>query len=310
MLPDLALFIFALTTLWFGAGLIVTSLDKISKQLEISAFAASFFLLGFLTSLPELSVGINAIIDKKPEIFVGNLIGGSLIIFILIIPLLAILGNGVTLSHQLSIRKLIFSLYLVGLPALLIIDKNLSLIEGFLLIFLYLVLFYTLEKRKGIIDHFRDKFTTDRRHNISLLGKILIGAFVVFYYSGLLVDQTIVFSADLGISPFLLSLLGLSIGTNLPEISIALRSITSGNKEIALGDYIGSASTNSVILGVLTIVNGTSVSFNNHFLITFSFMLVGLSLFFYFTRSKNDISRKEGLILLILYLTFVVMEVV
>src|SRR3990167_5911120 len=100
MLSELSFFFFALSVLWLGAGLIVYSLDNISRRLEISAFAASFSILGILTSLPEISVGINAIIDKKPEIYVGNLLGASVVLFLMIIPLLAILGNGVKLSHQ------------------------------------------------------------------------------------------------------------------------------------------------------------------------------------------------------------------
>src|SRR3989338_7653254 len=106
MLSNISYFIFALMVLWLGSGLIVYSLDNIARRLEISAFAVSFFVLGFLTSLPEIAVGINAILDKTPEIFVGNLLGGQIIIFLLIIPMLAILGNGVILSHQLTASKL------------------------------------------------------------------------------------------------------------------------------------------------------------------------------------------------------------
>ena len=309
MLENLSLFIFALIALWLGSGLIVNSLDNISRRLEISAFAVSFFLLGFLTSLPELSVGINAIIDKTPEIYIGNLIGGSVIIFLLIIPLLAILGNGIILSHQLTSNKLIFSLYVIGLPSLLIIDKNLTSVESLLLIIAYSVLLYAFEKRKGIFDHFRDKLYLDNRDTARDFFKIFTGAFVVFMSSGILVEKTIVFSRYLHVSPFLLSLLGLSIGTNLPEISIAARSITSGKKEIALGDYIGSAATNSMLLGILTIINNQPVAFQNHFLITFLFMWAGLILFYFFTRSKNDISRKEGFALLFLYLVFFLVEI-
>ncbi|OGG02984.1 hypothetical protein A2W14_04355 [Candidatus Gottesmanbacteria bacterium RBG_16_37_8] len=310
MLGNVSLFLFALLTLWLGAGIIVYSLDKISKQLEISAFAVSFFILGLLTSLPELSVGINSILENRPEIFVGDLIGGSLTLFIFVIPLLAILSKRITLSHQMSTLKLIFSLYVVGLPAILIIDNNLTIPESLLLIFVYFVLFYNMEKRKGILDHLKNNILVAKKHNLFEFTKIIAGAFVVFMSSSILVEKTIYFSQVFKITPYLISLLVLSLGTNLPEISIALRSVVSGNKQIAFGNYLGSAATNTLLMGILTIFNRKPIFLENHFLLTFLFMATGLFLFYYFTRSKNDISRNEGVILIFLYLVFLAVELI
>lgn len=308
MSQDLSVFILALVSIWFGAGMIVSSIDRMAKQLEISAFAASFFILGFLTSLPEISVGINSILEGRPEIYIGNLIGGSIILFILVIPLLAILGNGIKLNHQISARKLIFSLYVIGLPAILIIDGNFTWIEGILIIIMYFILFYNMEKKKGGLENIIDNALIDKKQNAMHIGRIIAGAVVVFLASTILVDATVAFSGYLGVSPFMLSLLGLSIGTNLPEISIAIRTVTMGKKDIALGDYVGSAAANSLILGILSLITGKTVYLSNHFFITFTFMTLGLVLFYYFTRSKNDISRKEGLILLFTYFAFFLLE--
>lgn len=308
MLSDLLNLVFALIVLWLGAGLIVYSLDNIAQKLSISAFAASFSILGILTSIPEISVGINSIIEKKPEIYVGNLIGASVVLFLLVIPLLAILGNGVNLTHQLTPSKLILSLYTVGLPAFVIMDGNITLLESILLISIYFFLLYILEKKKGLFVNFKAKFEAGKSAVINDLSKIIVGAFIVYMASNILVEKTITFSQLLGVSPFILSLLGLSIGTNLPEITIALRAARSGKKEIALGDYIGSASANTVIIGILTLINRQTLYLQNHFLVTFAFTIIGITLFYYFTRSKNDISRKEGIILVAIYLAFILME--
>src|SRR3989339_1977051 len=92
----------AFLLLWYCSGIIVDSVGRLASKLKLSSFAVSFFVLGILTSIPEFSVGLNSIINKTPDIFVGNLLGASLIIFILIIPLLAVLGNGVKMIYQLS----------------------------------------------------------------------------------------------------------------------------------------------------------------------------------------------------------------
>jgi len=79
--------------IWIGSGLVIKSVEKLSRVIRASSFAISFFLLGFFTSISELSVGVSAIIQHDPEIYVGNLLGASIVLFILVIPLLAIGGH-------------------------------------------------------------------------------------------------------------------------------------------------------------------------------------------------------------------------
>lgn len=308
MVLNIALFIASFFAIWFGAGLIVSSVENLSHRLRISSFATSFFVLGILTSIPEASVGINSILNRDPEIFVGNLIGASLVLFVLAIPILAILGNGIRLAHQLNDKTLPLALLVVAAPSFFIIDKRVTMFEGIFLVILYLLLFYLIEKRKGLLENIKDKITDGKTRFLEDIFTIILGAIVVFISSNIIVDKTIFFSSTFGISAFLISLLVLSVGTNLPELSLAIRSVTLGKKEIALGDYLGSAAANTFFFGLLTVVNQKEIVVINHFLQTFIFMVLGLSLFFYFTRSKNDISRKEGLILLFIYFAFVLVE--
>lgn len=307
---DLFLYVFSFLAIWFGAGLIVESVENLSHKLNISSFAASFFVLGFLTSLPEALVGINAIIDQDPEIFVGNLIGGSLVLFIFVIPILAIFGNGIKLTHQLDGKRLLLSLFVVCVPAFLVVDRQITVVEGLLLILLYFALFYSIEKRKGLFEAIKDRLIDGKRtHAMKDVSSIVFGAIILFFSSKIVVDKTILFSDIFNISPFLIGLLVLSLGTNLPELSLAVRSVALGKKEVAFGDYIGSAAANTFIFGFLTILNqGVNIATNN-FLKTLIFMLLGLGLFLYFSRSKNDISRNEGLLLLFVYFAFVLFEV-
>ncbi|MCL4338506.1 hypothetical protein M1271_02360 [Patescibacteria group bacterium] len=308
MFVDIAVYIISFIVIWFGAGLIVDGVGNLSHKLNISSFATSFFVLGILTSIPEASVGINSIINHTPDIFVGDLIGASLVLFILAIPILAIFGNGIKLSHQMTPHKLILSLFVVAAPVFLILDKTISSTEGLFLIFLYLALFYSVEKKKGILENIKDRILDGKTHFLEDVMKLTGGALLVFVSSKILVDKTIYFSGVLGIAPFLISLLVLSIGTNLPELSLAIRSVILGKKEVALGDYVGSAAANTLIFGVLTLINGGEVVVSNHYLQTLIFMVLGLGFFYYFSRSKNDISRKEGIVLLSLYFLFIFME--
>ena len=68
MAVDIFLYLLSFVFIWFGAGLIVSSVDAFARKLRISSFALSFFVLGILTSLPEISVGINSILRNETEL--------------------------------------------------------------------------------------------------------------------------------------------------------------------------------------------------------------------------------------------------
>src|SRR3990167_7451898 len=102
LLIDILLFSVAFLLIWIGSGLIVSSTGKFAQKLRLSSFAFSFIFLGLLTSAPEFSVGLQSIADGNSEVFVGNLIGGIAVIFLLVIPLLAVFGKGINLKNELS----------------------------------------------------------------------------------------------------------------------------------------------------------------------------------------------------------------
>ncbi len=304
------IFLISFIFIWIGAGLIVRSTDNFSRRFKISSFAMSFFILGILTSVPEFSVGLNSIVRNEPEIFVGNLIGGVIVIFLLIIPLLAIIGNGIKLSHQLDSKKLLLSLIVIASPTFLISDGRITLYEAVLLILLYFILFIFFEKKKEIIETIESNFLNEKKSDWKDIFKILIGVVIVFFASRFIVIETEYLASFFKISPFLISLVFLSLGTNLPELSVGLKSLALGKKDVAFGDYIGSASANTLLFGVLTLINKGDIIVPNHFFERFVFLIIGLTLFYLFSRSKNDISRTEGGILLFVYLLFFLVEII
>jgi cation:H+ antiporter len=137
---------------------------------------------------------------------------------------------------------------------------------------------------------------------------MLIGVGVVLVSGTIIVDKTLYFADVFKISPFVISLIVLSIGTNLPELSLAIRSVLSGNKDVAFGDYLGSASANTLLFGIFTLLNNGPVKEDNSQLTIFVFIAGGLTLFYFFARSKNTISRAEGVIMLSAYILFIVLE--
>jgi cation:H+ antiporter len=292
--------------IWKGAELIVDSVSKLAHRLRISAFSISFFVLGVLTSIPEITVGINSVIKGTPEVFAGDLLGGTLTLFIFVIPLLAVLGNGLSLKHELDKKHLLITLLVIILPVLLLLDSRIALLEALVMIGFYVLLFYILEHRQYEHQHLD---TPKNFHWLKDALKIIIGVCLVAISSYFLVDKTVEFARFLNISPFVISFIVMGLGTNLPEISLVLRAAVSGRKDIAFGDFLGSAVANTVVMGGLTMLNRRTVIIPANFFVQSIFIFGAIFLFYYFSSSGQNITRREGAVLLSIYILFLLLNV-
>jgi cation:H+ antiporter len=307
MISVLLFFILAFVFLWIGSGLAVSAVTKISYSVRMSSFFVSFFVLGIFTSVTEIMVGISAVIDNKPEIYVGNLMGSSVVVFMLIIPLLAVIGNGIKLNNSFRFKDLVFAALTVGFPALLTLDNKIGIIDAVILVIIYICFIFRLERDSGSVNRI---IRIDVRQRTLIKSFLKIVAAIVLVYSGsnILVEETPKLGEMLRISPFIISALLLSIGTNIPELSIAVRSILAKRRDIAFGDYVGSATLNTLEMGVLTLFRLSPAPADGSNFSVIAFVL-GLTLFVFFVKRKNDISRREGIVLLVCYLFFVFLEV-
>ncbi len=312
ILKHLGTVFITITTLWFFGGLLVDSVSKISKKLNQSGFTTAFFILGFLTSMSEISVMINSSIIHKPQISAGNITGASLMIFLCIIPFLAIMNKqGVTMKNTLSRYQLFLALIVVSLPTVFLMTGTISLVHGIVCILAYFTVFYSIERHSPIIDDYIDKVKTIVEQKTVLwieIAKIIISAVVIFFAGDVLVNQANYVSQTLSVPGSLVGLVLLSVGTNIPELIVAIRAVIKNRSDIAFGGYISSALTNTLSFGFLVLINGTFVVITSQFLITTVVTLVGLLLFFIFSQSENKISRFEGLLLFTIYISFMVIQ--
>lgn len=228
--------------------------------------------------------------------------------FLFVIPLLAILGRGINLKHDLDEKHLIFALIVMAFPALFVLDHRVTDLEGLILIFLYFLLFYIIQKKHGVFDKSQTEVLHLKAYSFFDLTKVVFGIIVVYLSSQIIVTQTVNFSAIFQIPTFYISLIVLGLGTNLPEISLAIRTVRAGAKDIAFGDYLGSAAANTLLFGFFTLLNEGEVITINSFAVAFAFIVTGFGLFSFFAKSHKDISKKEGVVLLAIYLIFIIYE--
>ncbi len=303
------IYVVSFVAVWFGAGLVVNSVVKFAHRLHLPAFLISFFLLGNLTSLPEIAIGLTSISTDDPIIYAGNLLGGTIVIFFLIIPLLALAGKGIKIPNTFDKKQTLFTLVVCFAPALLIADQHLSPSDGILLILLYCLLFLLFSEKASLFEKMTSSFHRKHKHGMSDLVRIVVGVILLFVASRQIVNSTLYFAEVLSIPSFILSLVVISIGTNIPEISLVIRSVLQKKEDVAFADYLGSASANTLLFGVFTLIYGKTVILPNHFLQRFLILGLGLILFYFFARSKKTLSKVEALALLSIYIFFVWIEI-
>lgn len=304
-------FLFSSAVVWFFAGLLIESVHRIAKRFHRTGFTVAFFILGLLTSISEISVTTSSILEGVPQISVGNLVGASFVILLFLIPFLAVVGRGIQTNHTLSRRNLLLALLTITLPVFCVIDGDVTPREGLLALLTYVTLLFAVRGQKDSIREVEliEKNIKEKTKAWTDLAQVLVGGIFIFIAGHFLVEQAIYFAGLLDVPNSLIGLLLLSIGTNVPEIVIAGRAILKRHKDIAFGDYIGSAATNTLIFGVLSIASGRFRVEASEFVATALLMVVGFTFFFFFTQSKNKISRREALVLLSFYAVFLFIQI-
>lgn len=305
---QLLLFFGSFVIIWFSAGVAITELSKLAEAVQVSRFILSFFLLGILTSLPEISIGVNALITHDPQIIVGTMIGGVIVLFLLVIPLLSITGNGVKIPKEMQSTNLLLPMLTILAPSLLTADGSLGQFEGVLLIILYSLIFIFVSSKHNVLDRLQQKIIKKRFQRKVVAVKIFASVALMLVAANQIVRSTEFIAEIMSWSPFIVSLLLISLGTNAPELSIVIRSVLSKKQDVALADYLGSAAANSVVLGVFSIMNQGPILIPNHHIHRMAYLLVGLLLFAVFARSDRKLSRLEGLIMISLYGMFFLTE--
>jgi len=302
------MFIGATSLIFFLGGFMIEATDHLAHRLHRNGFLVAFILLGTLTSFSEMSVAFNATLERVPQISVGNLVGGSFVIFLLIIPFLAFFGKGIKLERSFTNRHVLLALAVIGAPAIFILDGILTRTEGLIMFSMYG--FFVVYANKGQSRVKSRSLPPSRSALYMALSKIVVSGIIIFLSGKILVDEALYFSNLLAIPASIIGLLIIAIGTNVPEIVIAIRAIKQKRKTIAFGDFVGSASFNTLLLGALILINGTIYLEPSEFIIASVFLTVGLLLFYIFSRSKTDISRTEGACLGLVYGFFVLMQIV
>ncbi|OGH88076.1 MAG: hypothetical protein A3J93_05475 [Candidatus Magasanikbacteria bacterium RIFOXYC2_FULL_42_28] len=309
------------------AGVLVRTLSAFGKKLGWGEFTVGFFLLGIATSAPELFIAINAGLEGKPQLSLGNLVGGIVVLFTLLVGLSAVLQKeGIFTGDKFSsfnlfrfapkflpfarreffVKDLILMAVVVLLPLLLIADRELSRWDG-----LALMVAYGFFVAHAVYDRRLNGWEPPTREYAwpELVVKFGLALAGLLVFSWVITEQSLVLVTAWNVPAVWVGLVVLAVGTNLPELTIILRGRRE-NPEVVVGDILGSASANILIIGVLAMLFPFSIISLKHFILAAISLAVVSVVMMVFLHTKNRLERWEGAVLIGLYLVYLALEII
>ncbi len=311
MLASLGWFALGVLLLALGGDSIIKGAAGLSRRLGASPFAAGLILVTVATSLPELAVNLHAVWQGHTGLALGNAVGSNVVNIGLTLGAAAVAAPLLVRWRALSP---LLGLLLAGtvVVALLGLDGTLSRIEGIgLLVAFVAVLAFDLTRRRDVAPELRAEIEafTETRAGLGLnLARFAIAAALLYYGARFVVDGALGLGPALGMSPLLLGLLPVAIGTALPEVAAAIAAARRGQGDMVLGHVIGASLFNLlVVVGGMAVlrplpVPASFVRLEWPAAFVFALMLVPM------LRGDLRLERREGGVLLAAFAGWVLLE--
>jgi len=308
MIENLMYFFIAAIILIVCGIYLVKSLTKISKFLGISEFSLAFIIMAFATSIPELFIGISSALNGNPSLSLGNIIGANILNLTLVTGIIILLSKEIKFDSGKVGKEIYFMLVILAVMIFLfVIGKELSRLDGLILLGLFLIHVYGIFKKR---KKYKAKIKNGR---IKISGFYWLIIFLValvglFISSNFAVRYASLLAVDLNLPKIIIGLFLLSIATTLPELIFGILASKMKHNEMAIGDQIGSVVVNAAfILGVVALIHPISAEFIP-FLVSAVFMFISAFIFVTFVKSGAKLERYEGISLILIYVLFVIVE--
>ncbi len=298
-----------------GAELLVKGASVIAGIFGISPLIIGLTIVAYGTSAPEMAVSVMSSFAGQSDIAIGNAVGSN------IANILLILGASAVVSPLVVSRQVIRSdvPIMIGVSILLFIfglDGKVSRVDGTILfiggvVYTWSLIYQSRRHNTGLNrDEFAEEYGFSGDSSIAMLSKhilfIIIGAVLLVLGSRFLVDSAIQIARALGLSELLIGLTIIAFGTSLPELATSVVASIRGEKDIAVGNILGSNIFNILaVLGVAgvvapkgIVVPNAAIAFDIPVAIAVAFACLPIF------ASGSRINRWEGFLFLFYYLTY------
>ena len=240
-----------LFSLFLGGDWLVRGASRLAARFNVPPLIIGLTIVGFGTSTPELLVSLQAAFDGLPGISIGNVVGSNTANILLILGVAGIIAPPIT--DFMNMRRDLFWMLGAALAMPIIIASGyVGRLEGLPLL-TGLIIYLGLSFRA-----MRNDPTETLPSDVNLLhaaGFTIAGLIAVMVGAKFLVESSTIIARHLGVSEAMIGLSIVAIGTSLPELATTVAAAIKGEREIALGNIIGSNIFNILaILGLTGLI--------------------------------------------------------
>jgi cation:H+ antiporter len=250
----LLLFLAGLAALAIGAELLVRGAGRLAGSFGVSPLVIGLTVVAFGTSAPETAVSVGAVLVDNADIAIGNVVGSNIFNILFVLGVSAAIAPLIVDAQVIRQEVPILIGGSVLLP-ILALDGHLGFTDSALLFGLVIVytVFLILQSRKqtqATNDEYAREFSPeadgggwDSRWPVQL-ALIAAGLGLLVVGSGWLVDAAVAFAGILGVSDVVIGLTIVAAGTSMPEVATSILAALRGQRDIAVGNAIGSCTFN------------------------------------------------------------------
>ncbi len=308
-LMTMVLFVIGLGLLIAGAELLVRGASRLASAAGIPPLIIGLTVVAFGTSAPEFAVSAQSAFAGQADIALGNVVGSNLFNVLFILGASALITPLVVQRQlvRMDVPLMIGAAMLLGLLAL---DGQVSRIDGIIL-FVLLIGYIAFQIIQGLRESAGDvnpdaEKSKGATQMIMNIGLIIVGLVMLVVGSGWLVDGAVAIARALGLSELIIGLTIIAAGTSLPEVAASFIAALRGERDIAVGNVVGSNLFNILgILGLTAIIAPTGVAVAPAALafdipVMIAVMVACLPIFF----TEHRIARWEGGLFLAYYVAY------
>lgn len=299
-----------------GADYLVDGSVGIAKRFHIPEIVIGLTIVSIGTSMPELIVSITSAMEGFSDMAIGNVVGSNIANLLLILGVAAIL-QPVLLKRETRLIEVPLCLAIsVIFYFICNIGQDVTRVDGVILIGLFvLFIIYTIVMAfKG--NEFDKEDETEVKENteedkkqpvLKNLFHIALGIAALKFGGDLAVNNAVIVAEWFGLSEKIISVTILAIGTSLPELVTTVSAAIKKESDIAIGNILGSNIFNMLlIIGVSALIKPITynLSYNMDMYIA---MIAAFVLFlFAYIPPKNQMSRMNGIVYLLIYIIYMV----
>jgi cation:H+ antiporter len=241
----------ALVRLLGGLGLLVLGAEwlvggaaRLAVRMGVSPLIIGLTVVAFGTSAPELAVSVGSVLSGRAELAFGNVVGSNISNILLILGASALVTPLVVAAPLIRLEVPVM-LGVSVLTLVLALDGGLGRADGVLLVAgaLAYCLFQARQSRRETLDvrqEFAREFGDAATRPWLDVGRLVAGCALLVVGSGWLVEGAVVMARALGVSELVIGLTVVAAGTSLPELATSVLAAVRGERDIAVGNVVGS----------------------------------------------------------------------